>query len=85
MICATKVMAKELSDYNIRVNVIAPGLTQTEMMLESTPEDALKNTLQRTSMKRVGRPEEIANTALFLASNLSSFMTGQILRVDGGM
>jgi len=85
MICSTKVLAKELSAYNIRVNAIAPGLTQTDMMVESTPEEALANTLQRICMKRVGRPEEIANAVLFLSSGLSSYMTGQVLRVDGGM
>lgn len=85
MICSTKVMAKELAAYNIRVNAIAPGLTETDMMRGSTPEDALASTLQRTCMKRVGRPKEIANTALFLASDASSYITGQVLRVDGGM
>ena len=85
MLSSTKVLARELSTYNIRVNAIAPGLTQTDMMVESTPEDALENTLQRICMKRVGRPEEIANAALFLSSDLSSYMTGQVLRVDGGM
>ena len=85
MICSTKVLAKELSAYNIRVNAIAPGLTQTDMMVESTPEDALESTLQRICLKRVGEPEEIANVALFLSSGLSSYMTGQVLRVDGGM
>ena len=85
MIAATKVMAKELATYNIRVNAIAPGLTQTDMMVGSTPEDALAYTLQRICMKRVGRPEEIANAVMFLSSELSSYMTGQVLRVDGGM
>lgn len=85
IICATKVMAKELAVYNIRVNAIAPGLTETDMMRDSTPEDVLTNTLERTCLKRVGRPEEIANVALFLASDMSSYMTGQVLRVDGGM
>jgi len=85
MICSTKVMAKELAEYNIRVNAIAPGLTQTDMMTGSTPEDAIESTLQRTCMKRVGRPEEIANAVLFLSSDLSSYITGQVLRVDGGM
>ncbi len=85
MICSTKVMAKELAQHNIRVNAIAPGLTETDMMRESTPEDALETTLQRTCMKRVGRPEEIANAVLFLSSELSTYITGQVLRVDGGM
>ena len=85
MITSTKVLAKELAPYNIRVNAVAPGLTQTEMMESSTPEDALKETLNRICMKRVGQPEEIANSILFLASDLSSYMTSQVLRVDGGM
>lgn len=85
IISATKVMARELAAYNIRVNAIAPGLTETEMMRTSTPEDALKNTLERTCLKRLGRPEDIANAALFLSSDYSSYMTGQVLRVDGGM
>ena len=85
MIISTKVLAKELAPYNIRVNAVAPGLTQTEMMVNSTPEDALKETLNRICMKRVGQPKEIANSVLFLASDLSSYMTSQVLRVDGGM
>ena len=85
IIVSTKVMAKELATNNIRVNAIAPGLTETDMMIESTSEDALENTLKRICMKRVGSPEEIANVVLFLSSDLSSYMTGQVLRVDGGM
>ena len=85
MITSTKVLAKELAPYNIRVNAVAPGLTQTEMMVSSTPEDALKETLNRICMQRVGQPIEIANAVLFLASDLSSYMTSQVLRVDGGM
>lgn len=81
----TKVMAKEWAPYNIRVNAIAPGLTETEMMTSSTPDDALAYTLQRIDLRRVGQPTEIANVALFLASSLSSYMTGQVVRVDGGM
>jgi 3-oxoacyl-[acyl-carrier protein] reductase len=85
MIASTKVLSKELAPYNIRVNAVVPGLTQTEMMASSIPEDALQETLNRICMKRVGQPEEIANSVLFLASNLSSYMTSQVLRVDGGM
>jgi 3-oxoacyl-[acyl-carrier protein] reductase len=85
MITSTKVLAKELAPYNIRVNAVAPGLTQTEMMVSSTPEDALKKTINRICMQRVGQPIEIANAVLFLASDLSSYMTSQVLRVDGGM
>lgn len=82
---STKVMARELGAAGIRVNAIAPGLTQTDMMTGSTPEDALEETVARTAMKRVGEPAEIAGAALFLASDLSSYMTGQTLSVDGGM
>jgi len=85
MIASTKVLARELSPYNIRVNAVAPGLTLTAMMENSTAEDALKETLNRICMRRVGQPEEIANSVLFLASDLSSYITSQVLRVDGGM
>lgn len=85
IIATSKVMAKELGNHNIRVNAIAPGLTMTDMMKNSTPEDVQAATLKRVSLGRIGVPEEIANTALFLASDLSSYMTGQVLRVDGGM
>ncbi|MDY6952363.1 MAG: SDR family oxidoreductase [Thermodesulfobacteriota bacterium] len=85
IICATKVMAKDLASYHIRVNAIAPGLVNTDMMAQNTPEDVLSSTVEQSCMKRVGEPEEIARAVLFLASHLSSYMTGQILRVDGGM
>ena len=85
LITLTKVMSKELSSFNIRVNAIAPGLTKTEMMEQSTSEKYLKETISRISLKRVGEPHEIANTALFLASDLSSYINGQVLSVDGGL
>ena len=85
MIASTKILSKELAPYNIRVNAIVPGLTQTDMMESSTPDDALEQILNQICMKRVGQPEEIAKSVLFLASNLSSYITGQTLRVDGGM
>ena len=85
IIASTKVMAKELAMYNIRVNAIAPGLTETDMMEGSTSKEALEYTLQRICMRRIGKPAEIANVALFLSSELSTYMTGQVLRVDGGM
>ena len=80
-----QVISRELGGNNIRVNTIAPGLTETEMMKGSTPDDVLEQTLDRVSLHRTAKPKEIANVALFLASNLSSYMTGQVLRVDGGM
>ncbi len=85
LITTTKVMARELGAVGIRVNSIAPGLTQTDMMEESTPIDALEYTIDRLCIKRVALPEEIANTALFLASDLSSYVTAQTISVDGGM
>ena len=85
LITATKVMSRELGGLNIRVNAIAPGLTQTDMMTGSMAQDALEKTVDRLALKRVGRPEEIAGTVLYLASDLSSYMTGQVLSVDGGM
>lgn len=81
----SKVISRELGRFNIRVNCIAPGLTETDMMKDSTPDKFLKDTLNRISLNRVGNPNEIANVALFLASDLSSYITGQTIKVDGGM
>ena len=80
-----KVLSRELGGMNIRINVIAPGLTDTDMMLNNTPKNIIEETISKVSLKRVGKPEEIAKTALYLASDLSSYVTGQIIRVDGGM
>ncbi len=81
----TKVLSRELGSYNIRVNAIAPGLTSTDMMRENTPEKFVKETINSTSLKRIGNPKEIANVALFLSSSMSNYVTGQVIRVDGGM
>ena len=85
LITLSKVMSKELSNFNIRVNAIAPGLTNTDMMQKSTSKKYLSETINRTSQKRVAEPEEIANSVLFLASDLSSYINGQIIQVDGGL
>lgn len=85
LMTASRVMARELAVHGIRVNAVAPGLTETDMMSSSTAPDALAATLGRLCLRRTGRPEEIANAVLFLASDQSSYMTGQVLRVDGGM
>lgn len=82
--CATKSIAEELGSKGIRANCIAPGITRTDM-LESMTEDVINETVMATDSKRAGTVEDIANAALFLASDLSSYITGQILRVDGGM
>ena len=78
-------MSKELSSFNIRVNAIAPGLTNTDMMINSTDDKYLKETINRTSQKRIAEPEEIANSVLFLASDQSSYVNGQVISVDGGL
>jgi len=80
----TKVWARELGRYNIRVNAVAPGFTQTEI-LASVPENILDDMRARTPLRRLGQPEDIANAYLFLASDEASFITGVVLRVDGGI
>ena len=85
MITQAKVLSREVGMYNIRVNAIAPGLTNTDMMKKNTPEEILSELKSRISLKRIADPEEIANVALLLSSELSSYITGQVIRVDGGM
>jgi len=80
----TKVWARELGPHKIRVNAVAPGFTATEI-LSSMPEKILKSMEARTPLGRMGQPLEIANAYLFLASEEASFVTGAVLRVDGGM
>ncbi|MGG7176283.1 elongation factor P 5-aminopentanone reductase [Clostridium paraputrificum] len=79
----TKALAKEMAPSGIRVNAIAPGVIDTQMNSFLTEED--RNGLEdEIPMGRFGTPEEIGKTAVFLCSNESSYMTGQVLRVDGG-
>jgi len=85
IIAQAKVLSREVGMYNIRVNVIAPGLTDTDMMRQSTPKEIVNDVISRTSLKRMANPEEIANIALLLSSDLSNYITGQVIRVDGGM
>ena len=85
LITQSKVLSRELGVHNIRVNTIAPGLTDTDMMKKNTTQETIKDVLSRVSLRRIASPEEIANTALFLSSDLSSYITGQVIRVDGGM
>ena len=80
-----KVLSRELGKYNIKVNTIAPGLTNTEMMKKNTPPKTVDDMIANISLNRIGDPKEIANVALFLSSNLSDYITGQVIRVDGGM
>ena len=80
----TKSIAKELGSRNIRCNAIAPGFIETEMTKE-LPEKVINEWLAKIPLKRTGKPEDVANACLFLASDLSSYITGQVLTVDGGM
>jgi 3-oxoacyl-[acyl-carrier protein] reductase len=84
MIGFTKSLAKELARKNICVNCIAPGYIQTRMT-EVLTEDVKEKILSSIPFNRFGTPEDIAQAALFLASNMSDFITGQVLTVDGGM
>jgi 3-oxoacyl-[acyl-carrier protein] reductase len=80
----TKSIAKEVGSRNIRCNAIAPGFILTEMT-EKLPEEVKKEWAEKIPLRRGGTPEDVANTALFLASDLSSYITGQTIHVCGGM
>ena len=72
MIAQAKVLSREVGIYNIRVNTIAPGLTDTDMMRKNTPKELINEVISRISLKRIANPEEIAKVALLLSSDLSS-------------
>lgn len=76
--------ARELAPMNIRVNAIAPGFINTDFIKSLSPEK-YQERINSIKMKRVGQPEDVANAVLFFASDLSSYVTGQVLGVDGGM
>ena len=80
----TKSVAKEVGSRNIRCNAIAPGFILTEMT-EKLPEDVKTEWANKIPLRRGGTPEDVANTALYLASELSSYVTGQTIHVCGGM
>ena len=80
----TKSVAKEFAGKKIRVNAIAPGFFTTDMT-EVLPERVKDSVMTSIPMKRFGESEEIANVAVFLASDLSSYITGEVIKVDGGM
>ena len=84
LIALTKSVAKELGSRNILVNAVAPGFIDTEMTASMTPEarDALG---KQIALERLGTPQDVAATVAFLASDLASYITGQVLVVDGGM
>lgn len=83
--CMTRVMAHELAEKNIRVNAIAPGITGTDMVETSMSRAAIEEAVRNTRLKRIGKPSEIADAAVFLASELASYVTGEVMRVDGGL
>jgi 3-oxoacyl-[acyl-carrier protein] reductase len=84
MIGFTKSVALELGSRNIRCNAIAPGFIETEMT-GALNEEVVKQWREAIPLKRGGTPEDVANLVLFLASDLSSYITGQVINVDGGM
>ena len=78
----TKSLARELGRSNIRVNAVAPGVTRTDMLV-ALPKEVLDRVSAPIPLGRVGEPEEVANCFLFLASDMASYVTGEILSVDG--
>jgi 3-oxoacyl-[acyl-carrier protein] reductase len=80
----TKVWSRELGRYGIRVNAVAPGFTATEMV-KAMPDRILDGMKSHTPLRRLGKPRDIANAYLFLASDEAGFITGEVLRVDGGI
>jgi 3-oxoacyl-[acyl-carrier protein] reductase len=80
----TKSMAKELGSRGIRVNAIAPGFIETDMTA-GLSDEMKDNTLKAIALRRLGKTEDVARCALFLASELSSYVTGQVISCDGGM
>ena len=85
IISFTKTLSKELSMFGIRVNCIAPGLIETDMLRSFTSEKVINEVISRNLSKRVGKKDEIAKLIVFLASTDSSYINGQIIRIDGGM
>ena len=80
----SKSIALELGSRNIRSNVIAPGFIETDMT-DSLSEDVINSWIENIPLKRGGNPSDVGNACVFLASDLSSYITGQVLHVDGGM
>ena len=75
-------LARELGPQGIRVNAVAPGITNTDMM-QAVPKEVIEPLIKQIPLRRIAEPEDIANAFLFLASDMSSYITGHILNVDG--
>ncbi len=84
VICFAQTWARELGRYNIRVNAVAPGFMATEMVRQMPPK-VLESMVSHTPLGRMGRPEDIAEAYVWLASDAASFVTGTVLSVDGGL
>lgn len=78
----TKSLARELAVYGIRVNAVAPGITATDMV-SSLPKEVIEPLIKTIPLGRIGTPQDVANAFLFLASDMASYITGEILQVDG--
>mgnify|MGYP001499663244 FL=1 len=85
LISQSKVLSKEVGGHNVRVNCIAPGLVNTDMLNKNTTPETIDKMIQNISLRRIANPIDIANVVLFLSSDLSQYITGQVIRVDGGM
>ena len=79
----TKSLSRELAPVGVRVNVVAPGITKTDMVA-SLPDEMIKPLIATIPLGRIGEPKDIANACLFLASDMASYVTGEIMQVDGG-
>ena len=84
IIALTKTVAKELASRNVNANAVAPGFIQTEMTAK-LPEDVKKKMLEAIPLAKLGTPQDVANICLFLASDEASYITGQVITIDGGM
>jgi len=84
LIGATRTLSVELAPHGIRVNAIAPGVIATDMT-KDLPANVIEGHIKNMDIKRLGLPEEVGNAILFLASDLSDYVTGQVIRIDGGI
>ena len=84
MISFTKSLARELGPFNIHVNAVAPGLIESEVV-SRMPKEKLNAIIKSSSLGRIGKPEDVAQAVLFLASDYSNYITGQTIVVDGGI